>query len=68
MSLLKKGNIPDKKFNKVALKKGMAVEMEHTNNPLTAKQIAKAHLFENPNYYTYLSRMEQRHRIHIKRI
>lgn len=55
---LKKGNIPDKFFNKYQLMKGVEVEKEHTNDPSIAKQIAKAHLKEDPNYYKYLEKME----------
>jgi len=46
-------------FNKSQLLKGMRVEREHTNNPRIAKQIAKAHLSENKNYYKYLTKMEK---------
>jgi len=56
---LKKANIPDSKFNKKQLKMGIKVEKEHTNNPMIAKGIAKAHLSEIPNYYTYLNKMEK---------
>lgn len=55
---LKKGNIPDKRFDKQQLKMGVKVEKEHTNNPKIAKQIAKAHLSEFPTYYTGLIKME----------
>jgi hypothetical protein len=56
---LKKGNIPDRMFNKTQLLKGIKVEKEHTDNPSIAKQIAKAHLSESPEYYKYLSKMEK---------
>lgn len=36
------------------LKVGIAVEMEHTGNEETAKEIAIDHLTENPKYYTEL--------------
>jgi hypothetical protein len=48
---LKNSNIPDKNFNKTQLKKGMSVEKEHSNNTYIQKDIAKAHLVENKNYY-----------------
>lgn len=51
--------MPDSKFNKRQLRKGTKVEMEHTNNPKIAKEIAKDHLVEIPNYYTHLERMER---------
>lgn len=51
--------IPDNKFNKNQLRKGIKVEMEHTNNPKIAKEIAKDHLVEIPNYYTHLEKMEK---------
>jgi len=56
---LKKGNILDKMFNKYQLMKGIKVEKEHTDNPSIAKQITKAHLTENKDYYKYLSKMEK---------
>ena len=56
--MLKKGYIPDYKFNATQLRKGIKVELEHTNNKALAKQIAKAHLIENPEYYIYLKKME----------
>jgi hypothetical protein len=55
----KKGNIPDKMFNKLQLMEGIKVEKEHTDDVNIAKQIAKAHLVENPNYYKYLKKMER---------
>jgi antitoxin component of MazEF toxin-antitoxin module len=56
---LKKGNLPDSMFNKKQLKIGMKVETEHSNDPKITKQIAKAHLTENPEYYKYLDKMEK---------
>jgi uncharacterized circularly permuted ATP-grasp superfamily protein len=46
-------------YDQVQLKKGIEVEMEHTNNPLIAEKIAKDHLSEIPNYYDYLETMEE---------
>ena len=37
------------------LKKGIAVEMEHTDDPKVAKKIALDHLAEDPKYYTKLA-------------
>jgi len=36
------------------LKVGIAVEIEHTDNPVTAEEIAIDHLTEDPEYYTKL--------------
>lgn len=40
--------------------KGIKVEMEHTNNKKVAKKIAMDHLYEDPNYYTKLKKMESK--------
>lgn len=57
--LMKHWNVPDDKFNSGELKTGIAVEMEHTDDPDIAKIIAKAHLLEMPNdYYKKLKKME----------
>jgi len=42
-----------------ALKIGSQIEMEHTNDENTAEIIALAHLWEKPDYYTQLAKMEQ---------
>jgi hypothetical protein len=53
-----------KKFNvtvtslKKQLKMGVEVELEHTKNRSTAKDIAMDHLTEMPDYYTRLDKME----------
>ena len=39
------------------LKKGIKVEMEHTNDESIAKEISMDHLFEDPNYYTKLKKV-----------
>jgi hypothetical protein len=39
-------------------KKGIGVEMEHTTDREIAKEIALDHLFEDPKYYTKLSKIE----------
>ena len=40
------------------LNDGIKVEMEHTNLKTKAKEIAMDHIFEDPNYYTKLKKME----------
>ena len=42
-----------------ALAVGKEVEKEHTNDEKTAETIALAHLWEKPDYYTQLAKMEQ---------
>lgn len=54
----KYGTVPDRFFNKTQLKVGIKVEHEHTNSSAIAKQIAKAHLHENPKYYKILKRVK----------
>jgi len=56
MLKFKYGSRPDKFFNKKSLTIGTKVELEHTNNRNIAKQIAKAHLVENKNYYKLLKK------------
>jgi hypothetical protein len=41
------------------LKKGVKVEMEHSEDPQVAKEIAMDHLFEDPNYYNKLSKIHK---------
>jgi hypothetical protein len=55
---LKHGSDPDTKFDKSQLSMGIRVETEHTNDKGIAKQIAKAHLSEDPRYYTKLKKVE----------
>jgi hypothetical protein len=38
-------------FDKEQLKRGLKVEMEHTNDPLVALEIAMDHIMEDPTYY-----------------
>lgn len=38
---------------------GLEVEMEHTDDPKVALEIAMDHLTEIPNYYTHLDKMER---------
>jgi hypothetical protein len=55
----KHNQINDSKFNSRQLKMGIKVELEHTNSKKIAKQIAKDHLSEIPDYYTRLKKMER---------
>jgi len=50
--------MPDDKFDATQLEMGVKVEMEHTNDPKLAKEIAKDHLTEIADYYTRLTKME----------
>ena len=45
-------------FLKKELRKGAAVEKEHTDNINMAKKIAKDHLKENPKYYSDLKKCQ----------
>jgi hypothetical protein len=49
----------DSKFNPEQLRAGQNVEMEHTGDPVIAKEIAKDHLSEHENYYDALRLMER---------
>lgn len=42
------------------MNRGAKVEMEHTTDENIARTIAKDHLFENPDYYIMLSKMEKK--------
>lgn len=42
-----------------AIKKGQKVELEHTNDPAVAYEIAKDHIFEDPAYYDKLAKIEE---------
>jgi hypothetical protein len=48
----------DKDFDSKQLEIGIEHEMEHTNDIEVAKEIAKDHLSEDPNYYTKLKDIE----------
>jgi hypothetical protein len=41
-------------FDSEQLKRGIAVELEHTTDPAIAEEIAKDHLTEDPKYYDKL--------------
>lgn len=43
---------------KKQFKQGIEVEMEHTDDPAKAAEICRDHLFEFPDYYTRLAKME----------
>ena len=47
-------NTPNDKIDPAQLSIGVQVEMEHTNDPEIAKEIAMDHLTEDPEYYTKL--------------
>lgn len=51
--------LPDSAFDPDELKAGVLVELEHTNDPELAEEIAKDHLRELPDYYTRLKEMEE---------
>jgi len=44
---------------KSQLKMGLSVEMEHTDDPKKALEIAMDHMVESPDYYTKLKEMEE---------
>lgn len=48
------------KYNKTQLRIGTKIEHEHTKSNKMAEKIAKDHLKEFPNYYTYLVKMENK--------
>ena len=52
-------DVPDDKYDAKELAMGIDVEKEHTDNPAIAKEIAKDHLAEIPDYYTRLKKMEE---------
>lgn len=47
---------------KTQLNKGIKVELEHTKNKTKAKEIAMDHLWEDPNYYDKLKKIETKER------
>lgn len=53
-------NIHHKAFDQTQIRMGKKVEKEHTNDPKQAREIAKDHLAEIPDYYTRLNKMEKR--------
>lgn len=55
---LRGSDAPDSDFDDKELKMGIKVEQEHHEHDMIAKNIAKAHLQEIPDYYTRLAKME----------
>jgi hypothetical protein len=53
-----------KDFDPEQLAKGKKVEMEHTDDPDLALEIAMDHLTEDPKYYDYLEEMESKFEKH----
>ena len=51
---------PEIQYDSEELKKGIEVELEHTNYRVIATIIAKHHLAEDPNYYTKLKQVESK--------
>jgi hypothetical protein len=49
---------PDEEFDPEQLRRGTNIEMEHTNDPDKAKEIAKDHLTEDPTYYLKLMQID----------
>ncbi len=48
-------------FDQDALRKGIQVEMEHTNDESVAREIAMDHLTEDPAYYDKLEKVGLKH-------
>lgn len=48
-------------FDKDQLAKGKKVEMEHTNDPAKAEEIAMDHLEEDSKYYDKLEKIDPHH-------
>jgi hypothetical protein len=57
--IAKKHKVPLSQLE-VQIKKGIKVEREHTNTDKVAREIAKDHLFEFPDYYDRLEKMEKK--------
>lgn len=63
MNLLKGGKgdtLSPKHVNPDQLRKGIKIEMEHTNDPKIAREIALDHLSEYEFYYEELEKMEKK--------
>lgn len=45
---------------KKQVKMGKKVEKEHTDSPKKAEKVAKQHVYERPDYYTQLKKMEKK--------
>jgi hypothetical protein len=46
-------------YLKLELKKGIKTELEHTTDKKIAREIAMDHIYEDPKYYTKLSKIEE---------
>ena len=57
-TVAKKHNVPVKEME-AHLKKGIKVELEHTDDKSVAKEIALDHLNELPDYYERLDKVEK---------
>jgi hypothetical protein len=57
----------DYKYVMMQLQKGIQIELEHTSDITTAKEIALDHLGERPDYYERISKVEE-HRKGIRAI
>lgn len=56
--IAKKHNVPVEDIEK-QLEMGIKVEMEHTDDENISREISMDHLFEIPDYYTRLDKMEK---------
>lgn len=56
--IAKKHDVPVKDME-VHLKKGIKIELEHTDDKTVAKEIALDHLNERPDYYERLEKVEK---------
>lgn len=56
--LMKKHNV-GYKYLMVQLQQGIKIELEHTSDIATAKEIALDHLSERPDYYEQLKKVEE---------
>lgn len=56
--IAKKHNVSSAAIEK-EIRKGIGVELEHTDDSSLAREIAKDHMVEDPKYYTKLIAMEE---------
>lgn len=60
-----KGGLADRygssRYDAGQIRKGIKVEMEHTDDPRIAEEIARDHLEEDPKYYDHLEEMEKKY-------
>ena len=58
-----KGGLADftntSQYNPIELERGIKVEMEHTDDPMIATEIAMDHLREDPDYYNKLEQIHE---------